>query len=109
VNEAGLHVIDPRKMKFEDVEFRNISHWDSKGDKFWFVFSKQNTSGPRVLQRSASTLFKVKQEEETYRFLSPQAELINDLLCDWSEELGLYQEGELKNGPKRKTHSSRRD
>lgn len=81
-----------------------IANWDSKHDKFWFQFSKENTAGPRQLVRSTSTLFKTKTDVAIYHFISPQAELINDLMCDWVEELGLMNEGEyIKGGPKRKT------
>jgi hypothetical protein len=63
--------------------WNEISHWDSQKTIFFFE-AKEVEKG---------SLFKIKKKaSKFYQFKSPQAELINDFMCDWAEAIGLGEE-----------------
>lgn len=70
INHYGIHMIHPRALKFETWKFQDLVYWDSNN----FTFGFEVVTG-------------VKQEPtRTYTLKTPQADLINDLMHDWSEE-----------------------
>jgi hypothetical protein len=85
INEQGIHFIDPRKMKFASFAFANIRSWNSDRNKFWFVYEDD---GKEQKSSTATTLQKVRGKgRATFMVASGQAELINDLVCDWISEM----------------------
>jgi len=70
VNHYGIHMIHPRALKFETWKFQDLVYWDSTPTTFGF-----------------EVVTGMKQEPtRTYTLKTPQADLINDLMHDWSEE-----------------------
>lgn len=70
INHYGMHMIHPRALKFETWKFQDLVYWDSTPTTFCF-----------------EVVTGVKQEPtRTYTLKTPQADLINDLMHDWSEE-----------------------
>ncbi|EGC32674.1 hypothetical protein DICPUDRAFT_155341 [Dictyostelium purpureum] len=84
INGNGFHIIDPKVMKMVSYSYRDIVAWDSSSNSFTIKFHNPNSS------KSDST--------KNYIFKTPQGELINDLLSDWSVEW----ETELKKQTKKK-------
>lgn len=70
INHTGIHIIDPKLMKFESWSFHNLVFWDCLHATF--VFEGANNKKVPPTRRCT--------------FKTPQAELINDLMHDWSEE-----------------------
>lgn len=70
INHTGIHIIDPKLMKFESWNFHNLVFWDSLHATF--VFEGANSQKVPPTRRCT--------------FKTPQAELINDLMHDWAEE-----------------------
>jgi len=70
INHTGIHIIDPKLMKFESWPFQQLVFWDCLHSTFVFegINNKKNPPTRRCT------------------FKTPQAELINDLMFDWSEE-----------------------
>ena len=63
-------MVHPRALKFETWKFQDLVYWDSTPASFGF-----------------EVITGIKQEPtRTYTLKTPQAELINDLMHDWSEE-----------------------
>lgn len=70
INHFGIHMIHPRALKFETWKFQDLVYWDSTPTSFGF-----------------EVITGVKQEPtRSYTLKTLQAELINDLMHDWSEE-----------------------
>jgi hypothetical protein len=70
LNHMGIHIIDPKLMKFETWNFHDLIFWDSVHATFVFEVATN-----------------VKQEPtRRYTFKTQQAELINDLTHDWAVE-----------------------
>jgi hypothetical protein len=68
--KLGIHMIHPRALKYETWKFQDLVYWDSTPTSLGF-----------------EVVTGVKQEPtRTYTIKTPQAELINDLMHDWSEE-----------------------
>lgn len=71
INHFGIHMIHPRALKFETWKFQDLVYWDC---------ATPNTFVFQVITGS-------KQEPtRTYTLKTEQAELINDMMHDWSEE-----------------------
>jgi len=81
INQNGLHVIDPRELKIISFSFNQILEWDSEKDVFWVVVKEEIPKAKGFLTVKANP-------NREYYFKSPQAELLNDLLWDWSDTLG---------------------
>ena len=63
-------MIHPRALKYETWKFQDLVYWDSTPVSFCF-----------------EVVTGIKQEpKRTNTLKTPQAELINDLMHDWSEE-----------------------
>ncbi|KAN0043360.1 hypothetical protein ACTA71_011012 [Dictyostelium dimigraforme] len=71
INGNGFHIIDPKEMKMVSYSYRDIIAWDSTSNSFTIKF--------KIGQEK-------KFETKPYIFKTPQGELINDLISDWSEE-----------------------
>ncbi|KAM9987223.1 hypothetical protein ACTFIY_011652 [Dictyostelium cf. discoideum] len=86
INGNGFHIIDPKEMKMVSYSYRDIIAWDSTSNSFTIKF--------KIGQDK-------KFETKPYIFKTPQGELINDLISDWSEE---WESKEKKNNkdPKKK-------
>lgn len=70
VNHYGIHMIHPRALKFETWRYQDLVYWDSTPTSFVFQ-----------VQAGVKT-----EPYRTYTLKTPQAEVINDLMHDWSEE-----------------------
>jgi len=71
INHFGIHMIHPRALKFETWKFQDLVYWDCSTPTT-FVF--QVVTGSK------------QEPHRTYTLKTTQAELINDLMHDWSEE-----------------------
>ncbi|KAK5576079.1 hypothetical protein RB653_007217 [Dictyostelium firmibasis] len=80
INGNGFHIIDPKEMKMVSYSYRDIIAWDSTSNSFTIKF--------KIGQGDK------KSETKPYIFKTPQGELINDLISDWSEE---WESKEKKN------------
>jgi len=70
INHIGIHIVDPKLMKFETWNFHDLVFWDSMAETFVFEVMTKNK----------------KEPSRRYTFTTSQAELINDLMHDWAEE-----------------------
>jgi len=100
VNQNGIHVVEPRLMKVITYPFDKLVDWNSQKQTFFMeieddtqrskgLFSTLEKVGPL---KSLVSSKKISTRQIYYK--SSQAELINDLICDWLEEY--YQEKEQK-------------
>eukprot|EP01114_Cavostelium_apophysatum_P001928 TRINITY_DN11692_c0_g1_i1.p1 TRINITY_DN11692_c0_g1~~TRINITY_DN11692_c0_g1_i1.p1 ORF type:complete len:410 (-),score=94.87 TRINITY_DN11692_c0_g1_i1:81-1310(-) len=76
VNENGIHIVDPREMKIVSHSYESIFDYNSEKEMFWFA--------AKIKHEKTGMFSKVRNEEKTFQFKSKQAELINDLICDWN-------------------------
>jgi len=101
VNQNGIHIVEPREMKIISYSFDQIESWNSDKKMFWFVYNQMETKGTGA--------FKTKKPmRKVCKFQSKQAELINDLMCDWWDELE-YREEEKQSAAASSSSAPRRN
>lgn len=94
INGNGLHLISPKEMKVITYSYNELSTWDSEKGIFLFEVKEVEKGG----------LFKLKKKPtKLYQFKSEQADLINDLLCDWAEENDQKQRNSVEEKRRRKS------
>jgi len=82
INQNGVHIVDRKEMKIVQHPFHQITAWNSDKDLFYFEV--------KVEEKPKGGLFSnvmKRVEKKSYQYRSKQAELMNDLMCDWSEKL----------------------
>jgi len=93
INENGVHLISPKEMKIITYAFSELAVWDSVKGIFAFEVKESSSGG----------LFKLKKKpNKNYQFKSDQADLINDLLCDWSNEVQPVKDEQRQRSASRK-------
>jgi len=90
INHFGIHMIHPRALKFETWKFQDLVYWDCATPTS-FVF--QVVTGSK------------QEPTRTYTIKTTQAELVNDLMHDWSEEWQTQVQGGNKRASNRRSTS----
>jgi len=67
-------------MKIITYPFIQISEWNSQKEDF-VIEVREVTDGPKILKMME------RKKVKTLQFQSRQAELINDCMCDWQEQV----------------------
>jgi len=106
VNQKGVHIIEPRVMSILTFPFDKVVDWNSQKQTFFLEVEDEDKIRMKggMLEKSLSKLkplksFTIKAKKTPTRefyFKSSQAELINDLICDWLEEY--YEQKEREEG-----------
>jgi len=86
VNQNGVHIIDPKEMKIITHEFSSITNFGSDKNLFWLEVE--------IEEKSKGVFSKAKSTKKTLHCVSKQAELMNDLVCDWVHEIDSMKDSE---------------
>jgi len=85
VNENGVHIIEPTKLKIVTYPWSIVVDWHSQKQTFFLEVEDETRKQEKsVIKMPFSKQKKIPTKE--YFFKAKQAELIHDLICDWLEE-----------------------
>jgi len=85
VNQNGIHIIEPSKLKIVTYPWDIVIDWHSQKQIF-FLEVEDEIKEKSSIKLPTFGRSKRKVPTKQYYFNSKQAELINDLICDWLEE-----------------------
>eukprot|EP01111_Echinosteliopsis_oligospora_P018344 TRINITY_DN834_c0_g1_i1.p1 TRINITY_DN834_c0_g1~~TRINITY_DN834_c0_g1_i1.p1 ORF type:complete len:403 (+),score=115.41 TRINITY_DN834_c0_g1_i1:107-1315(+) len=72
INHSGIHIIEPKEMKYETWGYRELVYWDAMPSMFVFQVKTESKKDPL----------------KSFNFKTKQAGLINGMMSDWAEEWG---------------------